>query len=80
MKKTLLAAALTLTAATGALAGADPVLQGVPVTITTSITLPSVSSEVGTPIGGGVPVFFVVTPPTTPGGFFTFRLVNNLTN
>lgn len=77
MKKVILAAVLSVGAATLAQAGSNPVTPGVPVTITTSITIPTITSEVGTPAGGGIPVFFIVTPPTSPGGFFTFRLVAN---
>ncbi len=75
MKKVILAAALSLGAATLAQAGSNPVVTGVPVTITTSITIPTVTSEVGVPVGGSIPVFFIVTPPTSVGGSFTFRLV-----
>jgi hypothetical protein len=25
-------------------------------------------------VSGSIPVFFIVTPPTSPGGIFTFRL------
>jgi hypothetical protein len=75
MKTTFLAAAVTLAAATMAQAGSTPVVSGVPVVITSSITIPTVSTDINLPVGGSIPVFFVVTPPTTPGGSFTFRLV-----
>ena len=76
MKNILLSAALILGAASAAHAGQNPVITGVPVVITTSITItpPSVNTD---GFRGGVPVFFVVTPPSVPGGGFTFRLVNN---
>lgn len=77
MKTTFFAAAVTLAAATMAQAGSTPVVSGVPVTITSTITIPTVTSDVATPVGGSIPVFFIVTPPTSPGGFFTFRLVSN---
>lgn len=77
MKNVLILAAATLGFATAGDAGSDPVVPGVPVVITTSITIPTVTSEVGVPVGGRIPVFFVVTPPVTPGGQFTFRLVSN---
>lgn len=76
MKNIFLCAAVTLGLATTAHAGDAPVISGVPVVITTSITiLPGITPS-GVPVSGGLPVFFVVTPPAAPGGFFTFRLVS----
>ena len=73
MKTPFLAAAVTLAAATMGHAGSDPVIAGVPVVITSSITVTPPSA--GDPGGASFPVFFVITPPTTPGGSFSFRLV-----
>lgn len=75
MKTIYLAAALSLAAATTVQAGADPVLAGVPVVITSTITVSPSVAGVGDFSGGAFPIFFVITPPTTPGGSFTFRLV-----
>jgi hypothetical protein len=76
MNKLLLIAAASVGLATMAHSGADPVIPGVPVVITTSITIPTTPTDVGVPVGGSVPVFFIVTPPVSPGGSFTFRLVS----
>ena len=76
MKNILLCAVAALGFATAGHAGSDPVVPGVPVVITSSISIPSVTTEVGVPVGGSIPVFFIVTPPVSPGGFFTFRLVS----
>jgi hypothetical protein len=73
MKTPFLAAAVTLAAATMGHAGSAPVVSGVPVVITSSITL--VPPSAGDPAGGSFPVFVVISPPTSPGGDFTFQLV-----
>jgi hypothetical protein len=72
MTKTLLAAGIaTLLASGAALAGSQPTLPGLSAPITSIIVIPQIG---GSASGGGTPVFFVVTPPATPGGSFTFQL------
>ena len=78
MKNSLIALSLAVTLASGsAFAGAEPAIPGVSVPLTSVVVIPPPASDVGTPVDGGIPVFFIVTPPTSPGGFFTFRLVSN---
>jgi hypothetical protein len=72
MKTTFLAAAVTIAAATMGHAGADPVVPGVPLTITTVIQIPSANA--GGQSRGGLPSFFSVVPPSSPGGSFSFNL------
>ena len=68
MKKLYLAAAVTLAAATMGQAGSSPVVSGLPVPIASTVFVPR---EI---VIGSIPVFFIVTPPVTPGGQFTFTL------
>lgn len=76
MKNILLGAAMSLGLATTAHAGGNPVISGVPVVITTSITLLPGILPSDAPLAGSAPVFFVITPPAGLGGAFTFRLVS----
>jgi hypothetical protein len=75
MKRILIATSLAVALSPGtALSGSEPVLPGVSITLTSIVVIPPFDGR-GGDIGGGIPVFFVVTPPTNPGGRFNFRLV-----
>jgi hypothetical protein len=72
MTKTLLAAGIaTLLASGAALAGSQPTLPGLSAPITSTIAIPQIGGGGGS---GGLPVFFTVIPPASPGGSFLFRL------